>query len=69
MGSWHRIVVDYGQECYSNPRFFRRSFRPLIGIFRLLDIHLSYAEVLSLAKLGAQESDETCHFRWRDLLV
>ena len=69
MESCHRIVVGYCQEYYTNPRFFRRSFRPLIGIFRLFDIHLSYAEVLSLAKLGAQERDETCHFRWRDLLV
>jgi hypothetical protein len=69
MESWHRIVVGYCQECSSSPRFFSRSFRHLIGIFRLFDIHLSGAEVLPLAKLGAQESDETCHFRWRDLLV
>jgi len=69
MESWHRIVVGYCQECSSGPRFFSRSFRHLIGIFRLFDIHLSGAGILPLAKLGAQEGDEICHLRWRDLLV
>jgi hypothetical protein len=36
---------------------------------RLFDIHLSGAGILPLAKLGAQEGDEICHLRWRDLLV